>query len=332
MQSAIRLTVAVAVSAACFVIATQGTDWGRVWEALRQADLSWVVAVMVVSSISHVLRAERWRVLLRPVAAVPRLPPIAATFIGFGASSVLPLRLGEIVRPALLARRIGIDLSPALSSVVLERLFDILLVICCFLVVGLFYPVDANLRTGALFLGVLVAVGLLVLVQMQRHRAASERLLRRVLELLPSRVFRVVWPLVDGLFRGLGGLADVRTVLSVLAYSVTLWGAITLTYLLSFLALDITVPLLQASLVTVVIVAVFVFLPQAPGFIGTWQLGCVTALTLFDVPRELALSYAFLTWIVQMIVNVGGAGLFIAFEDGSIRDLVRSPRAEKAEA
>jgi hypothetical protein len=167
---------------------------------------------------------------------------------------------------------------------------------------------------------------------MQWQRAATERVLEGVLRRLPGRAFEVVWPLVQGLFRGLDGLRDVRTVVTVLGYSVVLWSVIASTYLFAFLALDIDVPLVQAALVTVVMVAVCVFLPQAPGFIGTWQLGCVMALDIFKVPHELALSYGFLTWLVQMVVNVGGAGVFVAFEDGSVRDLVRTPASRKVKA
>jgi len=76
-----------------------------------------------------------------------------------------------------------------------------------------------------------------------------------------------------------------------------------------------------------VIVAVAVFVPQAPGFIGTWQYGCVLALEMFKVPHDAAVGYSILTWIVQMAVNVGTAGFFLAREDLSLGTLLRiAPR------
>ena len=75
------------------------------------------------------------------------------------------------------------------------------------------------------------------------------------------------------------------------------------------------------------IVAAFVFLPQAPGFVGTWQAGCVLALDLFGVPKDLAVGYSLLTWIVQMAVNVGVGGIFLAREDLSVRQLRARPRS-----
>ena len=321
------------MSGVCLVYATRGTDWDQVGVALRGASIGWCLAVIGLSVSCHVLRAERWRVLLRPVGDVPRWPTIAATFIGFGANALLPLRLGELVRPAFLARRVGIGLSPTISSIVLERIFDTLLVICCFFAVGVVYEVPETLRKGAYVLGVGAGGALLVLVLMARHRATAERVLRRVLDVLPSRVGHAIWSIADGLLQGLGGLADFRIVALVLLYSVVLWSMITLTYTWSFLAMDVQIPLLAGSLVTVVIVAASVFLPQAPGFVGTWQAGCVFALhVVFGVPHDVAVGYSLLTWVIQMVANVGAAVVGLSLEGVSLRELVQQGRQEVPEA
>jgi uncharacterized membrane protein YbhN (UPF0104 family) len=215
-------------------------------------------------------------------------------------------------------------MSAALSSVVLERLFDMLLVIGCFLGVSLAYPIPAKLRSGAYVLAGLAGTGILVLLVVQRNRARSEQLLGHIFRRLPARVARTARPVTGAFLDGLAGLADLGTMLLVLAYSAYLWGVITLTFLFAFLALDTSVPLVAASLATVVIVAAFVFLPQAPGFVGTWQAGCVLALGIFHVPKDVAVGYSLLTWIVAMVANVGAAGIFLAREDVSIGQLLRA--------
>jgi glycosyltransferase 2 family protein len=309
------------VSGACLVYALQGTNWDEVGAVLRGAHVGWCLAVIALSVSCHVLRAERWRVLLRPVDDVPRWPAIAGTFIGFGANAVLPLRLGELVRPAFLARRVGIPFS------------DTLLVVCCLFLVALVYQgVPDALRYGGILLGVLMIAGLAALVLAQRHRETAERWIARVLGLLPAKVAEPLASIAEGFLHGLDALADLRIVAVVLVYSIVLWGMITLTYTWSFFALDVPIPRLAGSLVTVVIVAASVFLPQGPGFVGTWQAGCLLALhTIFHVPRDLAVGFSLLTWVIQMTANVGSALVAIAIEGVSLRELRAEARAEVPE-
>jgi len=320
----------VAVSAACLWFATRGTDWDAVGRVLMGAHLPWVAAGALAGLAAIALRARRWQLLLRPVAAVPFGPAFSATAIGFAATSVLPLRLGEFLRPALLARRVGFGISPALSSVVLERLFDMLFVVLCFLVLSLLYPLPADLRRAALLLGVAATVGFVVLLLAQRHRASAERLIERVLGWLPDGVGRGVRPLATGFFDALGALESGHILGRVVMYSALLWTANALPFLFALLALGIAAPLVPAALASIVIVAAFVFMPQAPGFLGTWQAGCVLALELFGVPKELAVGYSLLTWLVQMLVNVGLGGLFMGREHLSLRQLVRDEPGEPA--
>lgn len=273
------------------------------------------------------LRAVRWRILLRPLGTVGFRPAFSATAIGFGATAVLPLRIGEIVRPALLARATGLGLSPTLSSVVLERLFDMLFVVLCFLVLSLIYPVEPWMRQGAVALAVVAIAGFTVLVVAERRRASTDRLVAAVLGRVPGRVAGVLSPLIEGFLRGLSGVADVPTVVRVAVYSTYLWACNALPFMFALLALGIDAPLVPGALAAIVIVAFFVFVPQGPGFVGTWQLGCVYALALFHVPKDQAVGFSLLTWLMQMVVSVGTGGICLAREDLSVRQILARPAA-----
>jgi uncharacterized protein (TIRG00374 family) len=333
LRTALRLTLGIGVSLACLYFATSGTDWSRVRAVLAGARPGWAIALVVASLWTIYIRAQRWCVLLRPLGDVSLYPSLSATAIGFGASTVLPLRLGELVRPALLGRRTGVGVLAALSSVVLERLFDMLLVALCFVVTALTDPrlemqaptVARGVRSGAYVVGALAVVGLTVLLVVQRRRKDAERFLERRFNWLPQRVTASVGPLVVSFMNGLAALGDTRTVLVVLAYSAYLWGVIVLTFLFAFLSLGMNVPLLSASLATMVGVAFAVALPQGPGFIGTWQAGCVFVLsTLFGVPQDAAVAYSVFTWILQMVVNIGGAAFFVVREGVSLGQLLHT--------
>ncbi len=328
MRNTIRLTLGIAVSLACLYLATRGTDWALVGAVLAGARPIWVLAAVAACVLAIGIRAQRWRVMLEPVARVGLRETFSATAIGFGATAVLPLRLGEIVRPALLGRRTGIGLSPALSSVVLERVFDMLCVILWFVVLSRVHTLPSAMAGFASVLALGGAAAFVVLLLLQRFRATAEGLADAIFARLPPKVGTALRPIVHGVLGGLGSLGSVSSLLRIVLLSLLLWTANSLPFLCAMLALGLDVPLLQGALAVVVVVAAAVFLPQGPGFVGTWQYGCVTALALFHVPQEQAVGYSLLTWIVQMTVNVGVGGICLARENLSVRALVQPAEAE----
>lgn len=237
------------------------------------------------------------------------------------ASAILPLRLGEFVRPALLARRTGLGFTPVLSSVVLERLFDMMLVLFCFLALSFVYPLPEWMERLALLAGIGAAGVLVALVLVQAFRRHVERLADAVLASLPAGVATRLRPIVAGILGALGSLGSMRSVVAILAMSALVWMANGGSFLICILALGIDVPVIPAALASLVIVAAAVFIPQGPGFVGTWQYGCVLALGLFHVPEDVAVGYSLLTWVLQMSINVGIGAICLAREDLTLREL-----------
>ena len=208
-----------------------------------------------------------------------------------------------------------------------------LFVVLCFLVLSRIYPLPADLRRAALVLGAVAVLGFVVLLVASRNRPRAERMLDVVVARLPAAAGRVLRPLAMGFLDALGALESAphrRRRGGLLDGAVGGERA----------ALPLRVPRARRSTSrcsprrwrAIVIVAAFVFMPQAPGFLGTWQAGCVLALDLFGVPKDMAVGFSLLTWVVQMLVNVPLGGCFASREDVSWRQLVRggapAPAAE----
>jgi len=310
------------VSGACLYFATRGTDWTHVGNTLASAHPLWIIGGCGAVLAAFAIRALRWVWLLRPVAAVPVSAALSATAIGFASGVVLPLRLGELVRPALLGRRTGIGFGPALSSVVVERLLDMLVIVLCFLALSMLFPLPGAARTGARGLAAATASGFALLILAQRHRATAESWLEGLLRHLPERVSAPARRTIAGLLDGCKALGDPGALAIVLGLSVLLWAAAALMYLCAIRALDLPMPAIPGALAVMVIVTAFVFLPQAPGLVGTWQAGCVVALGLFGVPRDQAVGYSLLTWLTAMLVQLAAGGFFLAREELSWHDLI----------
>ena len=117
--------------------------------SLATADPIWIGAAMLVYAAGLSLRAWRWQIILRPVAAIPYPDVARALLVGYGLNAILPLRLGELFRAEFLKTSVGLDRVWALTSIVVERLFDGVMVVAC-LAIGLLLGAATRQNAGIL--------------------------------------------------------------------------------------------------------------------------------------------------------------------------------------
>lgn len=98
-----------------------------IWQSFLSANWSWVAIVMVVSLLSHFVRALRWRLLFKPIGHTPSLGnTFGAVMVTYLANLAFP-RLGEVMRCAMLRTSDKIPMEKSVGTVVTERLFDTLM-------------------------------------------------------------------------------------------------------------------------------------------------------------------------------------------------------------
>ena len=151
----------------------RNADLASVWSEITRARLSMVVATFVAVVVTYLIRIWRWQLLLAPIASVSFGSAARATVIGFATSSVLPGRLGEVLRPYLLARKTSITASAAFATVVLERLLDLITVV---LLLGVFLTIfgDTVVNTDESMLAPLKLGGLAAAGGGWRRRQCSK--------------------------------------------------------------------------------------------------------------------------------------------------------------
>lgn len=278
---------------------------------IRRAKIGWLLACVAVATLSYVPRAIRWDVLLIPVRRGTSFRSrFGAVCIGFMANNLLPVRLGEVVRAYSFSRVEPIGLSATLASLVVERVFDAL-VLATFLVLALVVPgsplhgaeagADAVRRTAWIGSGALLAIaGLLWLAV--RFPKRSLRLFEETLgRLLPPRLTDRGLDLLAAFIRGLGAINSPLVFLRALAWSVVVWLTLAASFWLGFLAFEIETPGFSGALLVQAIVALAVSIPSSPGFFGPFEAGVRLGLGVYAVgPSRIvsfAISYHILTFI-----------------------------------
>jgi glycosyltransferase 2 family protein len=317
----LRIFVSVAISAVFLGFAVRGVDWGEALAALRAANYLWVVLMLPVTVWTLLIRAQRWRVFLQAVGVPPLRPLVSATNIGFLANMVLPLRIGEVVRPVLLSRRASLPLSGVLASVLLERIFDMFTILFLFGVSASLVTVSDQVRRwGWMLSGLAAAVAaVIVLIRMQERLAL--RIARVLSGLLPARFGEQAYSFAVGFVRALEMLDSPTAYLRAFAWSLYLWMAIAVVYALGIWAFHLDVETLRGALVVTTLVAIAVSVPSAPGFIGAFQLGCVLGLRIFGVPESPALAYSIVVHLTQFVGCIA-AGLYSMWTESiSLREV-----------
>lgn len=316
----VALGVAISMIALYFAVPPQ-SEWPRVWAAFARVQYRYVIPLALLTSFTIFVRCQRWQLLLRPLGHVPLMPLFSATCIGFLCNMVLPLRVGEVVRPVLLARRTGTPVQAVLGSVLLERLLDMVTILGFLGAVVALVPVSEAIRRGGIVFVIFALATVPLVIALQRRHPLAMRLVEHAFAVLPARLRERARHALDGFIDGLQGIGGAGAFARIALYSLYLWAAIAGVFALGFVACGLPVPLVTGALALVTVVAGAVSAPSAPGFIGTFQFGCVTALALFGIGEADAAPFAIVVWAVQWLTQIVLGVVFLLRENISLRDI-----------
>ncbi len=271
---------------------------GDVWQALQGAHYLWLIPGIVVYFMGVWVRAWRWHYLLRPIKPIPTRVIFPIVAIGYMGNNIYPYRAGEVLRAYILRVRQGVPVSASLATIVIERVFDGV-VMLGFVIFNL--PALAGIAGESGFVGsiqqvaiygsVAFAAALLVFILAALFPQQSLGLFHRLLEpLLPQRVRPKITGLVVSFWTGLESLRSPRNILMVLLTTTVVWLFETGKYWFVMQAFPFQVSFFALMLMNG-IVNLATSLPSAPGYVGTFDRPGIAVLEAFGVGRALAAGY-----------------------------------------
>lgn len=304
----VQIWIGLALGLLALYLAARAIDFDRLAEVLGQASLPLVLLTLLSSLITPVLKAARWRWLFRPERPRLSLGQLASlVVIGQAVNFVIPGRWGELVRTYLAGEETGLSKWFVLGTVGAEKLLD--LVALAVLIVALlpFVALPAGLAAQVevvILSALIVTVGAATLLG---GRSWWLRLADRVLRPLPA-AFATRWrSRISAGLDGLAVLSDRRAALAVWGWTILFWAAAGFTNLLLLVAFDLPASVAMA-LALLAVLQGGVAVPSTPGKIGVFQLLCVAALAVFDVPEAIGLAYG----LVLHVLVIGGVTVWAA--------------------
>jgi len=305
MKTKLNLLLGLSVGGLFIWLAFRGTDFEGVKSSFKAADYSYIIPVVFLSLIIQTLRSYRWGVIVEPMEKISQWTLFSISSVGFMAISLLPVRMGEIVRPYLISQKSSIKLGSALATIVVERIFDMLTLMIFLLIVLVEIELPQWIFRAACSILIIFIPILFLLIFLAVKREVSAKGVDRILGKLPDKISSRLMRLFHSFIDGLQILPDLKRTIWVVLLSLLIWGLVGIaTYVLfsSFSSMG-QLPL-TAGYAVLVITALGVALPTAPGFIGNYHFSCVLGLTLFGVPKTDALTFAILLHFLQLSVII----------------------------
>jgi len=308
----LRILVSLALAAGLLVLFLRNLDFAAVGRAIADAHLGWIVVAVVFSAfLVMLIRAWRWIRLLARVGRPTLAQSFSATCIGFAATTLLPARAGEVVRPVALSRTARLPFAPLLASIGLERLLDLVVVLALFVVYALggWAPPAmsaseaarfALLRRSAIVLGAGTVLGLAFLGFLAARPDVSRRATAPLLRLLPERFRARAAGILTSFIEGLGALRTPGEILVVAVSSVVLWLVISVQLYATMRAFDLDLPFPVAFfLLTWSVIGLAI---PTPGGVGGYHAAIKYALTgYYGIDPNKAAAFALVCHAISFI-------------------------------
>ncbi|HAC14588.1 MAG TPA: hypothetical protein DCE78_01400 [Bacteroidetes bacterium] len=311
-----QVVIGLGIAAVFVALSLRQVNVADVATELRSISLWWIIPYFFVVLLSHLARAERWKLLLDDEADMKnsRMVMMSAIMYGYITNIVVP-RAGEVFRAVYAGRHSGIQSTKLFGTIILERIIDVFMMLVMLLITFMIIVRDPNVLNqifgtdGAFYIQQLtsatglsiIALGLILTLSIlwylrNKHQTQSGS---DEVELTPDHEIHPIgfknklsgW--IKNFFRGVISIRKLKNWPLFVVYTLAIWMCYILTSLLPFYAFGVFSGFgLEEAFVITVVGAVGVALPS-PGGIGTYHYMVQTGLVvLYSISPITALSYA----------------------------------------
>jgi uncharacterized protein (TIRG00374 family) len=326
-RSHVVLATGMALSALFLWIALRDVNLQELGASLRQTELHWALPFIASLGAFCWFKSWRWALLLSPAKVARTRELFGPVIVGYMGTGLMPMQLGEVARAYLAARSLRIRIAPVMSSLIVERVFDVLALLAVLGIVSItsggFAP---RYRAAGAALIAVAVIALLALWFYATHTARLIQFARVCTNILPSGLQgRILEQLEVG---ALGAQAVRRPTMYLQLSVVTLlqWSCMYACTWISLKAVGLSLPAVASGVVLATTI-LSMTLPSGPGYIGTLQLAYVLALSPFGVSSSDAITASVFYLVMLWVPLVAGGALLLVRMGLSLGELKREQQA-----
>ena len=281
----------------------------KIIESFQTANYVWVFIAILISLLSHYLRAFRWNYLLKPLGhQVKPFNALGAVLVGYFANYGIP-RMGEITRCTLVTKYDKVPFEIALGTVITERIVDTLLLLVIFVLTlfaqfsqltslssqYLINPLMAKLHGVSehpLKLVVLISVIVLLSVFLFLIR-------KKISNLLNSKLGSII----KGFGKGLSSIKDIDKKFQFIALSIAIWLCYFYSLYVCFFAFTGTSHLGHSECLVLMLFGTFGVI-FSPGGLGAYPAIVTSLLLFYGIDKIPAFAFPWMAWTSQFVLIV----------------------------
>ncbi|MCA9979489.1 MAG: flippase-like domain-containing protein [Anaerolineales bacterium] len=289
-----KFWLGIGVSAFFLWLALPGLHLTEVAGYMAGANYFWLIPSVAVYFVAVWARTWRWDYMLRPVKHIPVRDLFPVVVIGYMGNNIYPLRMGEVLRSYVLLRRERVPMGASLATVIVERVFDGLVMLLFVFIALPFFPLPDSYRQLVVLASVAFFAALLLFFVFAAVPAHTLRLADWVYtHFLPAKWREKLLDITQNVLNGLISLRSFRNVLMIFLTSVVIWLLETVKYWFVMHAFDFgdaQVTFFALMLMNGV-VNLATTIPSGPGYVGTFDVPGIAVLVLYGVTPEIATAY-----------------------------------------
>jgi len=288
-----------------------GIDLSGSWAAIGKIEPWYFIPVLIGIFLMPLTRAQRLKVIFEQEKKVDGWEVFSVYNVAQLLNISLPALTGQVARVLFFSRMFSLTRTFSFTMVVLEALFDgLILLMFIFAASSLVVFPDWLVRGEVVILvACLLLFGFFYYV-LHRKDKSSQRLPRWMYR-FPRRRVREWKNIFNSFLAGLRMLKSGRHLLLVVLLSLASWLAHAVAVFSLLYAFGFDLPLWGALVILIVNTAV-IMIPISPGNLGTFQFACIFGLSFFGIPKESALSFSLVLHAVESLPIIA-LGLYYLF-------------------
>ncbi len=281
-------------------------NWADCKEALASANYILFIPVFIILTISHISRAIRWKILMKPMGYQPKLRnTFFAVMVGYLANLAIP-RLGEVLKCTILGKYEKVPPDKLVGTIVVERVVDLISLILVFIVALVFeagiigdyakttiqtYFLSGNKQTIIIKLVVLLIILIagLFFVRWIFKKWGHIKFIGKIKNIY------------NGIITGLSTIKNLENKGAFIFHSIFIWSCYVGGTYLGFFAVEGTSHLPFAAAFPVLAFA-SIGMIITPGGIGTYPIFIMQVMSLYNIEEGIGFANGNLQWLAQFLI------------------------------